>query len=106
MISRMAKGSKTLALRRMGLSRKISRIGKTKKQKEATKLIKSSSNQVQKQSSSKPKSPAKPLPVKKDQRKVKSKDSKYVTDGMVDYVTLLRSRKSGPKLRNELQTFK
>ena len=102
----MEKGSKTLALRRMGLSRKISRIGKTKKQKEATKLIKSSNNQVQKQSSSKPKSPANPLPVKQDQRKVKSKDSKYVTDGMVDYVTLLRSRKSGSKLRNELQTFK
>lgn len=86
----------------MGLSRKISRIGKTKKEKEAVKIIKSSTQQIQKQSQPK-KRPSKALENIKQKTQKSSKNSKYVTEGMVDYVTLLRSRKSGPKLRTELK---
>lgn len=85
---------------RMGLSRKISRIGKTKKEKEATKLIKSNDQEIQKQSHKV--NPAKALKQKSVKTQKSSRKSKYVTQGMVDYVTLLRSRKSGPTLRKEL----
>lgn len=92
----------------MGYSRKISRIGKTKKEKEAAKLIKTTDKEIQKQSQ---KSHAKVKPAKASNQKPEKKKhqtdkasakSKYVTQGMVDYVTLLRSRKSGHKLRGEL----
>ena len=85
----------------MGLSRKVSRIGKTKKEKEAVKLIKSADKEIQKQSHPKM-TPVKAFKQKTEKTQKSSTKSKYVTQGMVDYVTLLRSRKSGKKLRKEI----
>ena len=118
----------------MGLSRKISRIGKTKKEKEALKLIKTASNALDKKGIPIPKEGIKSLKMNLPKQVLKapltagkiagqtagkiagqtagkksvgsSKSSKYVTEGMVDYVTLLRSRKSGDKLRKEFPHLK
>jgi hypothetical protein len=104
----------------MGLSRKISRIGKTKKEKEAIKLIKTSSQSIDKdkkaslhskqvsKTSKKLSSTVDNAPKKTMGKKSfkSSNASKYVTEGMVDYVTLLRSRKSGLKLRREMPQLK
>ena len=79
-----------------------------KKQKDALKLTKShqiqkKSHQIQKKIKKASEEPAKAMDIDQpNSKKETARTKKYVTEGMVDYVTLLRSRQSGQSLKEKM----